>query len=252
MSVESESLLKIFKADLHVHTCLSPCTELDMSPKRILTAAQDSALDILAICDHNSSENSMAVIEAARKTNIHVIPGMEVTSTEEIHILALFENTADVHEFQEFIYRNLPGKNDEDTFGKQVIVNDKEELLGFSDRLLIGATTIPIEDIIRLIHSLRGTAIASHIDRDSFSIFSQLGFIPENLRLDALEISSKMTITEAKKRYPQNYPIISSSDAHYPSDIGKSFTSFLLKDSTLTEIKKALKNEDGRQILNRD
>lgn len=252
MSVESESLLKIFKADLHVHTCLSPCTELDMSPKKILAAAQDSALDILAICDHNSSENSMAVIEASRKTNIHVIPGMEVTSTEEIHILALFEDTADVHEFQEFIYRNLPGKNDEDTFGKQVIVNDKEEVLGFSDRLLIGATTIPIEDIILLIHSLRGTAIASHIDRDSFSIFSQLGFIPENLRLDALEISSKMTITEAKKRYPQNYPIISSSDAHYPSDIGKSFTSFLLKDSTLTEIKKALKNEDGRKILNKD
>lgn len=252
MSVESESLLKIFKADLHIHTCLSPCTELDMSPKRILTSAQEAGLDILAICDHNSSENVVAVKKAAKDTNIIVFPGMEVTSLEEVHVLALFEDTADVLELQEFIYRNLPGKNDEDTFGKQVIVNDKEDVLGFSDRLLIGATTIPIEDIIRLIHSLRGIAIASHIDRESFSIFGQLGFIPENLRLDALEISSKMTITEAKKRYPQNYPIISSSDAHYPRDIGKSFTSFLLKDGTLTEIKKALKNEEGRKILNKD
>ena len=249
MSVESKSLLKIFKADLHIHTCLSPCTELDMSPKRILAAAQESALNILAICDHNSSENVVAVKKAAKDTNIIVFPGMEVTTAEEIHILALFEDTADVSELQEYIYMNMPGKNDEDTFGKQVIVNDKEEVLGFSDRLLIGATTIPIEDIIRLIHSLRGIAIASHIDRDSFSIFSQLGFIPENMRLDALEISPKITITEAKKKYPQHYPIISSSDAHYPSDIGKSFTSFLLKDGTLTEIKKALKNEDGRKVV---
>ncbi len=220
-----------------------------MSPKGILMPAQEAGLDIIAICDHNSSENVVAVKKAAKDTNIIVFPGMEVTSMEEVHVLALFEDTADVLELQEFIYRNLPGKNDEDTFGKQVIVNDKEEVLGFSDRLLIGATTIPIEEIIRLIHSLRGTAIASHIDRDSFSIFSQLGFIPENLGLDALEISSKMTITEAKKRYPKNYPIISSSDAHYPSDIGKSFTSFLLEDGTLTEIKKALRNEDGRHMV---
>ncbi len=237
---------------MHIHTCLSPCTELDMSPRRILISAQEAGLDILAICDHNSSENVVAVKKAAKDTNIIVFPGMEVTSMEEVHVLALFEDTADVLELQEFIYRNLPGKNDEDTFGKQVIVNDKEEVLGFSDRLLIGATTIPLEDIIRSIHSFGGITIASHIDRESFSIFGQLGFIPENLGLDALEISPNITFAEAKKRYPQNYPIISSSDAHYPSDIGKNFTSFLLKDSTLTEIKKALKNEDGRKVLNKD
>jgi hypothetical protein len=223
-----------------------------MSPKGILMQAQEAGLDILAICDHNSSENVAAVKKAAKDTNIIVFPGMEVTSLEEVHVLALFEETADVLELQEFVYRNLPGKNDEDTFGKQVIINDKEDVLGFSDRLLIGATTIPLEDIIRSIHSLRGTVIASHIDRESFSIFGQLGFIPDNLGLDALEISPNITFAEAKKRYPQNYPIISSSDAHYPSDIGKSFTSFLLKDGTLTEIKKALKNEDGRKILNKN
>ena len=220
-----------------------------MTPTGILTAAQTSGLDIIAICDHNLSENSGAVIEAAKKTKIDVIPGMEVTSEEEVHVLALLEETAQVRKLQEFIYRNLPGKNDEETFGKQVIVNDTEEVLGFSDRLLIGATTIPLEDIIQSIHTYGGLAIASHIDRESFSIFGQLGFIPENLELDALEISPNITFAEAKIKYPLNYPIISSSDAHYPSDIGRRFTSFLLENGTFTEIKKALKNEDGRKIV---
>ena len=221
-----------------------------MTPTGILTAAQEAGLDILAICDHNSSENVVAVKKAAKDTNIIVLPGMEVTSLEEVHVLALFEDTAHVLELQELIYRNLPGKNDEDTFGKQVIVDDKEDVLGFSDRLLIGATTIPLEDIIQSIHSLRGLAIASHIDRESFSIFGQLGFIPKDLGLDALEISPNITFSEAKKKYPLNYPIISSSDAHYPKDVGKNFTSFFLENGTLAEIKKALKNEDGRKIVN--
>ena len=131
----------------------------------------------------------------------------------------------------------------------QVIVNEKEEVLGFNDKLLIGATTIPLEEIIQLIHALDGICIASHIDRESFSIISQLGFIPENLDLDALEISSHITLEEANKRYPYNYPITSSSDAHYPGDIGKSFTSFLLQNGSVAEIKKALKNKDRRKLV---
>ncbi|MBA7691249.1 hypothetical protein ES703_99792 [subsurface metagenome] len=114
---------------------------------------------------------------------------------------------------------------------------------------MIGATTIPLEKIIQTIHSLNGIAIASHIDRESFSIIAQLGFIPDNLELDALEISPAITPQEARKRYSDNYPITCSSDAHYPDDIGKAFTSFLLKDGTVTEVKKALKNEDGRKLI---
>lgn len=223
-----------------------------MSPKGILSTALEMGLDIIAICDHNSSENSAAVIKAAKNKKIDVIPGMEVTSEEEVHVLALFEDVALACEFQEIVYRNLPGKNDKDAFGMQVIVNDKEEVMGFSERLLIGATTIPLEDIILSIHAFGGLAIASHIDRESFSILGQLGFIPENLGLDALEISPNITMVDAKKKYPQNYPIVSSSDAHYPRDIGKSFTSFLLEDGTLCEIKKALKEMDGRKILYKD
>jgi len=147
-------MLRCFKADLHVHTCLSPCTELDMSPKRILTSAKKKEIDIIGICDHNSSENSLAVMNAAKKMNINVFPGMEVTSQEEVHVLALFDEIENALKLQEHVYENLPGKNDEDAFGMQVIVNEKEEVLGLNNKLLIGATTIPLEKIIQTIHSL--------------------------------------------------------------------------------------------------
>jgi len=243
-------MLRLFKADLHIHTCLSPCAELDMSPKGILTAAKKKELDIIGICDHNSSENSLAVMNAARKMNISVFPGMEVTSQEEVHVLALFDEIENSLKLQKFVYKNLPGENDEKAFGMQVVVNEKEEVLGFNNKLLIGATTIPLEEVIRLIHSFSGIAIASHIDRESFSIIGQLGFIPDNLELDALEISPNITFKEARKRYANHYPITCSSDAHFPDDIGKRFTSFLLEDSTLAEIKKALKNKEGRKLIN--
>jgi PHP family Zn ribbon phosphoesterase len=220
-----------------------------MSPRGILTAAKKKEIDILGICDHNSSENSLAIMKAAKKMHIHILPGLEVTTEEEVHVLALFDDIGNALKLQEHVYQNLPGKNDEETFGTQVIVNEKEEVMGFNDRLLIGATTIPLDKVLRLIHSFEGLAIASHINREAFSIIGQLGFIPEDLGLDALEISPSITIEEAKNKYPYNYPITSSSDAHYPDDIGKSFTSFLLQDGTVTEIKKALKNESGRKLI---
>jgi predicted metal-dependent phosphoesterase TrpH len=193
-----------------------------MTPKGILQVAKNKEIEIIGICDHNSSENSLAVMNAAKKMNINVLPGMEVTSH---------------------------GENDEKAFGMQVVVNEKEEVLGFNNKLLIGATTIPLEEVVRLIHSFSGIAIASHIDRESFSIIGQLGFVPHNLELDALEISPNITFKEARKRYADNYPITCSSDAHYPDDIGKAFTSFLLEDITVSDIKKALNNEEGRKLI---
>jgi PHP family Zn ribbon phosphoesterase len=242
-------MLRPFKADLHIHTCLSPCTELDMSPQAILSAATKKEIDIIGICDHNSSENSPGVMNASKKTRIKVIPGLEVTSQEEVHILALFDSLEAALRLQEHVYDNLPGENDEKAFGQQVIVNEKEEVEGFSDKLLIGATTIPLEEVVRLIHSWGGLAIASHIDREAFSIIGQLGFIPKNLALDALEISPRIPIEEAMKTYPYDYPITCSSDAHYPDDIGKGYTIFLLEEASLAEIKKALKNEEGRKLI---
>jgi PHP family Zn ribbon phosphoesterase len=243
-------MLKAMKADLHIHTCLSPCGDLTMSPKAIAQQAKIKEIDIIGICDHNSVENVPALIKAASRFDISVLPGMEVTSLEEAHILALFDRLEPALELQKIIYSNLPGENDEEAFGMQVVVNAEGEVLGFNNKLLIGASTLSVDEVVKTIHSLEGLAIASHVDREGFSITGQLGFIPTDLDLDALEISSHMSFEEARKRFDPVFPLTTSSDAHYLEDIGKVSTTFYIENSSTEEIKKALLNRDGRKIIN--
>jgi len=242
-------MLKTLKADLHTHTCLSPCADLKMSPMAIAEQAKIKEIDILGISDHNSAENVPALIKAAKKFEISVLPGIEVTSQEEVHILALFDELESALKLQELIYDNLPGENDQEAFGMQVVVNEKGEVLRFNQKLLIGASTLTVEEVVQTIHSLNGLAIAAHIDREGFSITGQLGFIPDNLELDALEISPNITFNDAVKKFQPSLPLVCSSDAHYLEEIGKCSTSFYIKECTTEEIKKALSNEDGRKII---
>lgn len=242
-------MLKAWKADLHIHTCLSPCTELDMSPQAIAEQAKNMEIDILGICDHNSAENVPALIKAAERYQINVLPGLEVTSQEEVHILALFDDLEPALKLQEIVYAHLPGENDEDAFGMQVVVNAEGEVLSFNNKLLIGASTLTVEEVTENIHALEGLAIASHIDREGFSLIGQLGFIPDHLELDALEISSRTGYAEALQKFNPRLPLTCASDAHYLNDIGKGFTTFYIHEGTVKEIKKALLEEDGRKIV---
>lgn len=242
---------RCYLADLHIHTCLSPCADLTMSPTRIVNRAMARKLDIIGICDHNSAENVQATINAACKNDLTVLAGMEVTSVEEVHAIALFDETSQVLNLQETVYANLiPEENKEELFGEQIVANEFDEVEGYNKRLLIGATTLTLTEIVKTIHTCGGLAIASHIDRESYSIIGQLGFIPEDLEIDGLEISPQMTIAQANARIPgtAKYPLITSSDAHFLDNIGKATTSFLLEEPTVNEIQKALKNEDGRKI----
>ncbi len=241
--------MRRYKADLHVHTCLSPCAEVRMSPATIVKLAKARGVHILGICDHNSVENTPAVLEASRKYGLHVFPGMEVTSAEEVHILALFDALRPAHEFQEIVYRHLPGENDEEAFGMQVVANADDEVLGFNQRLLIGATTLRVEDIVENIRSLGGLAVAAHIDRESFSLISQLGFIPDNLALDALEISPNLSYEEAMRRYTTSLPLIQSSDAHNEKEIGRCCTVYSIERASIEEIGKAFRGQQGRSII---
>ncbi|MBD3413126.1 MAG: PHP domain-containing protein [Candidatus Aminicenantes bacterium] len=242
-------MLKRIKADFHIHTCLSPCADLEMSPQNIASQAKTENIDLLGICDHNSAENVSALKKAANKFKIQVLPGIEVTTQEEIHILALFNKTSSAFELQEIIYQNLPGENDEETFGMQVVVNEKGEVLHFNKHLLIGATSLSLEKTVHLIHSLDGLAIAAHIDRPTFSIISQLGFIPDSIEIDALEISPLTSISEAKKRYPSKLPMVCFSDSHFLKEIGNGTTFFYIETSSIQEIKKAFLNQEGRKIV---
>jgi PHP family Zn ribbon phosphoesterase len=244
-------MLKRFKADLHIHTCLSPCAELEMTPLAIIKTALEKGIDIVAITDHNSAENVIAARKAAEQAGITVLSGMEITSSEEAHILALFDNAGSVMKLQDIVYKNLlPGENDEKLFGEQIVVNEKDEVMDFNKRLLIGATALSAKTIVDSIHNLGGIAIASHIDRDAFSIVSQLGFIPEDLKFDALEMSCNIERAKALIFYKEYnaYAWVTSSDAHDIEDIGKKTSDFLMKEPTIEEMKMALKNIDGRKV----
>jgi PHP family Zn ribbon phosphoesterase len=245
-------MLKAYRADLHIHTILSPCTELtEMSPHAIVERALQIGLDCIAVCDHNSCENVAAIRNVSRGTGLVVVPGIEITSQEEVHILGLFDSEDTAGKVQEVIYAHLPGENDEATFGHQVVVNEQEEVVCFNEKLLIGATNLTLERIVDLIHSLDGLAVASHVDREAFSVIGQLGFIPPGLTLDALEFSPRITREKLRVQFPQvdAYPLITSSDAHYLDDIGKSSASFVMERVSIQEMKLALMAQDGRKVL---
>jgi len=245
-------MLREFKVDLHVHTTLSPCGDLNMIPAHIVEQADRVNLDIIGICDHNSSENVRAVQRAARGMNLAVFGGMEVTSREEVHILAVFEDSAMIDEMQGIVYANLPGENDVTAFGEQFIVDEQGTVVGNNPRLLIGATNLSIEEIVFEIHRIDGLAIASHVDKEMFSITSQLGFIPEGVAFDALELSPHFD-SSAPSCLPlleNRTPLVSFSDAHYVEDIGKGFTRFIMAETSIVEMKNALQSSDeGRVAL---
>ena len=156
---------------------------------------------MIGICDHNSAENVACAKKVGEKEGLTVIGGIEVTSQEEVHILALFSEDRDLFELADLIYENLPGINDERVFGEQIVVNEDDEVLGFNKRLLIGATVLPLRQIVDRIHSLSGLAIAPHIDRESFGIIGQLGFIPDGLELDGLEVSPGLSLKRAQLKF---------------------------------------------------
>lgn len=244
-------MLKVFHCDFHIHTCLSPCAELDMHPRAIVEKALAAKLDVIAICDHNSSENVPYVITASQGKNLKVFPGMEITTIEEVHFVAIFDSMSALESMQEYVYRHLTGENDEKRFGVQAVVNEKGEVEAINEKLLIGATDISLNVLLDYVHNLNGLAIAAHIDRESFSVLSQLGFIDKDMPFDALEVTPFTGLEQARIFYPEleNYSFITSSDAHYLKDIGTALTKIMLEEPTLTELKMAFSRQNGRRIL---
>ncbi|GER93575.1 PHP domain-containing protein [hot springs metagenome] len=236
--------MKRFIADLHIHTCLSPCAELDMTPLRIIDTAVKKGIDVIAISDHNSAENAEIAVKIAMKKGIMVLPSMEITSQEEAHVLAIFDSVDKVMGMQEIVYRHLPnGINDERVIGYQVVVNENDEVLRFNKRILFSATILSLKEIVDTIHSIGGIAIASHIDKEIFSVVSQFGFIPGDIAFDALEISYNTKRQRAESVFGgyKSIPWITSSDAHHLADLGRRTVSFFLDELTFDEIKMAFK-----------
>ena len=244
-------MLNRFKADLHIHSCLSPCSDWAMSPKKIIQQSLDVGLDLIAICDHNSAENAAATMREGNRQGMPVLPGMEICSKEEVHILALFDELGPALEMQAYVYANLPGENKTEVFGFQVIANEHNEVIGENPRLLIGATRLGLHDIVDKTHVLGGLNISCHVDRPAYGIINQLGFIPEDLNLDGLEVSYRIKLAEAAQSIPGvgNFSCVTASDAHFLNDIGKVCTVFELAEPSLAEIRLALAGKEGRRIL---
>jgi 3',5'-nucleoside bisphosphate phosphatase len=245
-------MIRKFVADLHVHSVLSPCGEIEMTPRQIIMYAAALGIDIVAITDHNASENVKAALDAARNCGITVIPGMELQTREEIHVICLFPDFAALGDWQTVINQKLPNlKNNETIFGAQFIVDAEDELVAIDERMLLASTDISVEDAVVGVSKCGGICIAAHVDRPSYSVLSQLGFIPEGVNFAALEISRRITPREAYDRFPmtQSFPLITSSDAHRISDLLSPKTIFYIEEPTLTEIVMALRGESGRKVV---
>ncbi len=243
--------MRWYRADMHIHSVLSPCGDLDMSPVRIIHEAKIKGLDIIAITDHNASDHARLMIELGKQTGITVFPGLEVNTQEEVHCLALFENIEKTEMFQEYIDKNLPDiMNCPEKFGHQVVVNESEEIVAEKKKLLLSGVMVGISEVEKKVHELDGIFIPAHVDRKRNSIFSQIGFIPEDLKIDAIEISSNVDFKEFLNTKPalRKYAAITNSDAHYPENIAKSSTLYYMQEPTFVEWKKSLGCLGNRKI----
>ena len=244
--------MKNYRADLHIHTTLSPCGDLEMHPVNIVSQAAKKGLDIIGITDHNSTRHCPLISKLAAEKDIFVLMGAEVTTKEEVHCLAFFENTDALNIFQEFLDNSLPEiLNVPELFGYQVQVDEHEMIIFEEPKLLVNAINKSIEEVGAFVHALNGLFIPAHIDRKKNSIYSQLGLLPDDLKADALEVSRHSSPGHFAALHPEinRFALITSSDAHYPDNIGMTATGFILGEPSFSEVRMALRGEKERRIM---
>jgi len=210
----------MFKFDLHIHSCLSPCGDLDSSPAAIVRRAQASGLNGIMVADHNSSRNSAAVAEVCRREGLDALFGMELMTAEEVHCLAVFDTVEQAANMTEILYAALPKRvNQPEVFGYQDVLNADDEVEDLEWHMLSAPTSLTIREAGERVHELGGLFIAAHIDRPVFSVSSQLGSLAGDEGFDAIELSRHANIAEWRERC-MGLPVLRNSDAHYLSDIG--------------------------------
>lgn len=230
--------------DLHIHSCLSPCGSDDMTPYNIAGMAAVKGLDVISVTDHNSCKNCPAVLSAAKEYGILAVPGMELTTSEEVHAVCLFEELDGAMAFDSYVYdRLLPVKNREDIFGKQEIYDCSDRVSGHVENLLINSTEISFEILWELALSYGGVMFPAHIDKSSNSLISNLGFVPEDSRFAAAEVKDLRKLHQLKRGNPylEQCRIISNSDAHYLEDIAEPRLTINVKERSARAVVEALR-----------
>ena len=204
--------------DFHIHSCLSPCGDADMTPNNIVNYAKIMGYDVIALTDHNTALNCPAVAKIAEENGITFIPGMELCTSEEVHIVCLFYTLEDALNFSEYVKSTMPPiKNKPSVFGEQLICDENDNVIGQEEILLVTASGISTEKVVKKVAEYNGICYPAHIDRSSFSILSNLGTIDEYFCFKCAEIYDVLKEDELKKKYPylEKLKILSDSDAHY-------------------------------------
>jgi 3',5'-nucleoside bisphosphate phosphatase len=243
--------LKPFRAELHTHTVLSPCAEVEMIPPLIIQEALDLGINLLAITDHNSTANISAVIQAATGSGIHILPGMELQTHEEVHVLCLFDTPDQVQEFQQTVDAAMPALgNNPDLFGEQFVVDSTGEFVRREDRMLLTSSSLSLKQACARVSELGGLLIPAHVNRKAFGLLPTLGFIPEELGCSrVMEISRHITAEKAFESFPQlaGRILIQSGDVHRLDEfLGVNY--FMLEKPTISELELAFSGIYGRNF----
>jgi 3',5'-nucleoside bisphosphate phosphatase len=239
-----------YRADLHVHTVLSPCAEVEMLPPLIIEEALSRGIQIIAITDHNASGNISAVQIAARGTGLTVLPGMELQTEEEVHVLCLFDTLDQVAVLQQLVDEKLPQlKNDPEHFGVQLLVDEAGELLAQEERMLLASVKISLTEAFNIVQALGGLFIPAHINRKAYGLIEVLGFVPADIQPDALEISRHMKPSDVDERLPQarGFQLIQNGDVHRLDEF-MGVNHFHMGAPTISEIRGSLRGENGCSV----
>jgi len=244
-----------YAVDFHVHTCLSPCASCEMIPPNILNMAELMGTKVLGICDHNSMKNVEAVLESAKERDVLVIPGMEVQSVEEVHLLCFFRDLISAFKWQDFVYEHLPDvRNKPQYFGHQWLVDRLGNIVGEEERMLLNSTTLTVDQISQKVSLLGGFLIPAHVDRAAYSLIGQLGFIPSGLKIAAVEFSREISQSRFVKNFVKadEYTLITSSDAHHLHEMVFQKTFLYIKSLNFDEVTLALRGIRGRRVYIED
>ena len=204
--------------DFHLHSCLSPCGDNDMTPYNLVNMAKILGLDIIALTDHNSAQNCRAAMTVGESVGLTVVPGMELCTSEEVHIVCLFDDVNNAEAFSDYVLSTVPPvKNRPEIFGDQLMMNGGDGIVGTQELLLTTASGISIENAVETVGQYGGVCYPAHIDRSSYSVISNLGMITDEMNFAAVEMTENADQNEYRSKYPiiKDMPVFVSSDAHY-------------------------------------
>ncbi|MBW7572543.1 PHP domain-containing protein [Caproiciproducens faecalis] len=221
--------------DLHLHSCLSPCGSDDMTPNNIVNMALLLGYNMIAVTDHNSCRNTPAAVKAGAKNGLPVVPGMELCTQEEAHVICLFPTVEAALAFGRYVEERMPKiRNRPEIFGRQTVMDEQDTVIGEEEALLLNASSISVNRVQKLVRGYGGTAFPAHVDKSAYSVISNLGFLPPEAEFTAAEISEGGDVKSLLLSHPElnDKIFLKNSDAHYLENMTDASASVLLPEKT--------------------